>query len=190
MGKSGFGALLSYDLILHQLSQPQGFHHCFGIEYFNLISDCILHTTNKKTHVECIKQSFCVISQFLKLCLILSHNVTLVKFSEFSHEVIKISRAKLLQKELEKIYPVWLFMSLDLLTEPLKGFMFQMKGCKQEFVDIKSVMQTKILFCHVYPSNHIITIEARKIKFRPTKIVGRREPNFCRRLQLSSIVHA
>ena len=66
-------------------------------------------------------------------------------------------------------------MSLDVPTEPLKGFMFQMKGCRWYFVDIKSGMQTEILFCLVYPFSRIITIEVRKIKLRPMKISGRRE---------------
>jgi len=64
----------------------------------------------------------------------------LAKFSECSYEVIKSTRAKSLQNEFAKIYPFWLFMSLDVPTEPLKGFMFQMKGCKWDFVDIKSIM--------------------------------------------------
>jgi len=80
-------------------------------------------------------------------------------------------------------------MSLDVLMEPLKGFMFQIKGCKGDFVDLKSIMQTKILFRLVYPSNWIITIKGRKIKLRPTKIVGRREPSVCRSVWLPSIVH-
>jgi len=94
-----------------------------------------------------------------------------------------------LQNEFAKICPFWLFMSFDVPTEPLKGFMFQMKGGKWDFVDIKSIMQTEILFCSVYPSSRIITIEARKIKLQPTKIVERRKPNVCRRLWLPSIIH-
>ena len=101
--------------------------YCVGIEHFNLRLDCILHTTDKITPIECIRQSFYVISKFLKLCLILSHSASLVKFSECSCEVIKITRAKSLQKELAKICAPWLFMSLDVPTKPLKGFMFQMK---------------------------------------------------------------
>ena len=61
-------------------------------------------------------------------------------------------------------------MSLDVPTEPLKGFMFQMKGCEWDFIDIKSVMQTKILFYPVNPSSRIITIEARKIQLRPMEV--------------------
>ena len=87
----------------------------------------------------------------------------MTKFSEFSYELIKRAREKSLQKELEKIHPFWLFTSLDVPMEPLKGVMFQMKGCKWDFIDIKSVMQTEILFCPINPSSWIITIEARKI---------------------------
>ena len=80
-------------------------------------------------------------------------------------------------------------MRLDVPTEPLKGFMFQTKGMKWDFVDIKSVMQTKIFVYPVYPSNRIITIEASKIKFRTTKIARKREPSVYIRLWLSSIFH-
>ena len=57
-------------------------------------------------------------------------------------------------------------MILDVPTEPLKCFMFQMKGCKGDFIEIKSVMQTEILFYPINPSSRIITIEARKIYLR------------------------
>ena len=89
-----------------------------------------------------------------------------------------------------KICPMWFFMILDVPTKPLKGFMLQMKGSKWEFIDIKSVIQTEILVCPVYPSNQTITIEARKIKLRITKIVVRRETSVYRRLELSFIVHS
>ena len=90
-------------------------------------------------------------SQFLKFYLILSHSANLTNFGECSYEVIKSTRTESLQEELGKICPVWLGMSVDVPTEPLKCFMFQIKGCKWEFIDIKSVMQTEILF---YPINH------------------------------------
>ena len=80
-------------------------------------------------------------------------------------------------------------MSPDVPTQPLKGFMLQIKACKWDFVDIKSVMEAEILFDPVYPSIQIITIEAKKIKLRTMKIYGRRELNVCRRLQMPSIVH-
>ena len=112
-----------------------------------------------------------------------------MKFGKCSCKFIKTTRAKSMQKELEKICPLGFFMILGVPTKPLKGFMFQMKGCKWDFVDIKHVMQTEILFFLVYPSSRTITIEVRKIKPRPTKIAGRREPYVCRRLRLSSIAH-
>ena len=62
--------------------------------------------------------------------LTLPHHASLEKFGECSYEVIKSTRAKSLQKELEKICPFWHFMSLDVPMKPLKGFMFQMKGSK------------------------------------------------------------
>ena len=80
-------------------------------------------------------------------------------------------------------------MSLDVPTKPLKCFMFQMKGCKGEFIDIKSVMQNEILFCPINPSSRIITIEARKIQLRPAKVARRRETSVCRRLRLATVVH-
>ena len=80
-------------------------------------------------------------------------------------------------------------MSLDVPTEPLKGFMFQTKGCKWDFIDIKSVMQIEILFCPVNSSSQIITIEARKIKLRPTKVAIGRESSVCRRIMPSLFVH-
>ena len=73
------------------------------------------------------------------------------------------TRTKSLQKELAKIKPFWLFMSLDVTTIPLKSFMFQMKGGKWNLVDIKSIMKAEILFCMIDPSSWISTIEARKI---------------------------
>ena len=94
-----------------------------------------------------------------------------------------------MQKELEKICPFWLSMSLDVPTKPLKGFMFQMKGCKWDFIDIKNVMQTEILFYPVNPTSQIITIEARKIQVRPTKVARGREASVYRRLRLSAVVH-
>ena len=114
-------------------------------------------------------QSFCMIDQFIKFCLILSHSASLAKFSECSCEVIKTTRVKPLQKELTKIYPLWLFMILDVPTEPLKGFTFQMKGCKWDFGDIKSVMHIKLLFFLVYSSSWIIIVEVREINLWPTK---------------------
>ena len=68
-----------------------------------------------------------------------------------------------MQKELKKIRPFWLFMSLDVPMIPLKSFLFQMKGGKWNFVDIKSIMKTEILFYTIDPSSRISTIEARKI---------------------------
>ena len=81
-----------------------------------------------------------MIGELLKLCLILPHSANLVKFGECSYEVIRSTRTKLLQEELGKFCPVCLSMSLDLPIDPLKCFMFQMKGCKWDFIDIKSVM--------------------------------------------------
>ena len=130
-----------------------------------------------------------MIDQLLKFGLILSHSASLVKFGECSYEVIKTTRAKLLQKDLVESCPLWCFVSLYVPMEPLKGFMFQMKGCEWDFIDIKYVMQTKILFFPVNPSSWIITIKVRKIKIWPSKIVGRREPNVCRRIWMLSIVH-
>ena len=126
--KSGFGALLSPDLVLCQLSQPKGFHHYVGAEHFNLRAYCILQTTDKTTQVECIKKYLGVISYFLKFFLILSHSASLEKFGECSCEAIKRTRAKSMQKELGKICPIWLCMSLDVPTEPLKCFMLQMNA--------------------------------------------------------------
>ena len=85
------------------------------------------------------------------------------QFGECSCEVIKSTRTKLLQEELGKFCPVCPGMSLDVPTKPLKCFMFQMKRSKGDFIEIKSVMQTEILFCPINPSNQIITIEERKI---------------------------
>ena len=79
-----------------------------------------------------------------------------------------------MQKELAKICPLWFFMILDVPTEPLKGFAFQMKGGKWDFGDIKSVVHIKVLFYLVYPSSWIITIEAKEINIRPTKVARRR----------------
>ena len=94
-----------------------------------------------------------------------------------------------MQKELEKIFPLWCFMILDVPTKPLKGFMFQMKGCKWDFIDIKSVMQTEILFGPENPFSRIITIEKRKIKLRPTKVAKGIGPSAWRRPKLLAVVH-
>ena len=130
-----------------------------------------------------------MIGVFLKLCLILPHSASLAKFGRCSYEVIKSTRTKSLQEKLGKFCPVRLRMSLDVPMEPLKCFMFQMKGCKGDFIEIKSVMQTEILFYPINPSSRIITIEARKIQLWPMEVARGREPSVCRRLRLSSIVH-
>ena len=67
--------------------------------------------------------------------------------------------------------------------------MFQMKWCKWDFGDIKSVIHIKVLFFLMYPSSWIITIEAREINIRPTKVIGRRELSVYRRLRLLSVFH-
>ena len=73
-----------------------------GEDHFNLRAYCILQTTDKTTKVECIRKSLDVIGEFLKFYLILLHSASLAKFGECSFEVIKSTRAKSLQKELEK----------------------------------------------------------------------------------------
>ena len=61
--------------------------------------------------------------------------------------------------------------------EPLNGiFMFQIKGCKWDFVDIKSVMHTEILFCmyiHLVGSS---PLKQGKSRFEQQKILEEENP--------------
>ena len=56
--------------------------------------------------------------------------------------------------------------------------MFRMKGCKWDFIDIKIVMQSDILFFPVNPSSWIITLKRGKSSFGPRKFLEEENPVF------------